>query len=269
MAKEKDNRLKELSKKILFNNKKEKENENKYSNNIRLYKIAERTEKQKTILLMGMNPSESEDKKDICRDEDYIEYIPNASRKLNKEFEKLIYNGYFKPNYELFENVRMSWTLFEDKIEKIKNTSKKVDKVQYEIDMDKNKDILVFADLIYYHHKNQKDIEDIIENTYKNNRKDLRCNIKAMINEHIELFYPRLIVVTNSYASKLIYEMKNAKENEKYDVNIKEDYIEYEYKDRKIPIILSGMVSGQHALDKFSYIRLKNRISDVQKTIIL
>ena len=63
MAKEKDNRLKELSKKILFNNKKEKENENKYSNNIRLYKIAERTEKQKTILLMGMNPSESEDKK--------------------------------------------------------------------------------------------------------------------------------------------------------------------------------------------------------------
>ena len=63
--------------------------------------------------------------------------------------------------------------------------------------------------------------------------------------------------------------MKNAKENEKYDVNIKEDYIEYEYKDRKIPIILSGMVSGQHALDKFSYIRLKNRISDVQKTIIL
>jgi len=156
----------------------------------------------------------------------------------------------------------MPWILFEDSIEMIKSISKKID-TSFEFDTDNKKDLLIFADLIYYHDKKQKNIEKILKETYnKDERKELRNNVKNMILEHIEMFAPKLIVVTNAYASNLIYESFVAKENKKYDVKeeIKDDVI----KERNVPpIILSGMVSGQRALDKYSYYRLKKRISEV------
>ncbi len=262
-----EDRLKKLSKMILFNDMNSSTDEARYSDNRRLYNISEKVKDDKTrkkIIVMGINPSESNDKKDSDRDKNYLEYVPNASENLNKELRKknLINIGYFKPNYELFEKVQMTWILFEDSIESIKSISKKID-TSFEFDTDnKKEDLLIFADLIYYHNKQQKNIEKILNETYsKGEREKLRKNIQNMIMKHIEMFDPKLIVVTNAYASNLIYESFAAKENEKYDVKekIEDDVI----KVKNVPIILSGMVSGQRALDKYSYYRLKKRISEV------
>lgn len=264
-----EDRLKKLSKMILFNDMNSSTDESRYSDNRRLYNISEKVKDDKSrkkIIVMGINPSESNDKKDFDRDKEYLEYVPDVSENLNKELRKknLINIGYFKPNYELFENVQMTWTLFKRNIEEIKSISEKIGEKDdlSKFNIDNKKDLLIFADLIYYHDKQQKNIEKILKETYnKDEQKKLRNNVKNMILEHIEMFAPKLIVVTNAYASNLIYESFAAKENEKYDLKeeIKDDVI----KVKNVPIILSGMVSGQRALDKYSYYRLRKRISEV------
>ena len=65
-----------------------------------------------------------------------------------------------------------------------------------------------------------------------------------------------MMVVTNAYASDLIKDALkgNAEKNEEDMLFYKETYI-----------IFSGMVSGQRAVDKYSYIRLKRRIEELYK----
>lgn len=117
--------------------------------------------------------------------------------------------------------------------------------------------MLCFGDLIWYS-----------DGTQENLKKSLRMkksyfydNIKKIIELNIAYYNPKLIVVTNAFASDLI---KKAISNEESNKN-------REYKDvlyyKNVPIILSGMVSGRRSMDTYSRIRLEDRIKEIYEKV--
>ena len=160
-------------------------------------------------------------------------------------------------------------------------------KIYIKIKKAKNGPYIIYGDLFYYADGKQDNIRKTINNyinkdTERNKKNDekkeenqnnLNKKIKEIIDIYIKFYEPKMIVITNAYASDLIKEA--LKSNSKIideECNIKnnkekeEDYDAIEYKNDKneeIPIIFSGMVSGGHALDKYSYIRIQNRIKKI------
>ena len=65
---------------------------------------------------------------------------------------------------------------------------------------------------------------------------------------------PRVIVVFNALASKIIQEKQNIGKN---NWNDEKGYDEIVIKGNKVPIFFSGMLTGQRALDDGSYKRLE------------
>ena len=162
--------------------------------------------------------------------------------------------------------------------EKISETIKEI----YEKENQKKGPYIIFADLFCYANGKQSDLKDYIEENYKidndkqngkqtkNNelkeRYKLRRNIKEILKCYIEYYNSKMIVVTNAYASDLIYEALFAKGNKRFDIKKQEkiyDAINVKCGNQTVPIIFSGMVSGGHSLDKYSYLRLKRRIEEV------
>lgn len=117
--------------------------------------------------------------------------------------------------------------------------------------------MLCFGDLIWYS-----------DGTQKNLKKSLRMkksyfydNIKKIIELNIAYYNPKLIVVTNAFASDLI---ETALLNEESNKNREyEDVLYY----KNIPIILSGMVSGRRIMDTYSRIRLEDRIKEIYEKV--
>lgn len=117
--------------------------------------------------------------------------------------------------------------------------------------------MLCFGDLIWY-----------CDGTQENLKKSLRReksyfydNIKKIIELNIAYYNPKLIVVTNAFASDLI---ETAVSNEESNKNKKyEDVLYY----KNVPIILSGMVSGRRIMDTYSRIRLEDRIKEIYEKV--
>ena len=86
-------------------------------------------------------------------------------------------------------------------------------------------------------------------------------NIKKIIELNIAYYNPKLIVVTNAFASDLI---ETAVSNEESNKNKKyEDVLYY----KNVPIILSGMVSGRRIMDTYSRVRLEDRIKEIYEKV--
>ena len=151
----------------------------------------------------------------------------------------------------------MTWVLKDEK--KLREKfGKSFDENYYKRELDK-KNILVFCDLIYYHDTDSKIIKDCIYSCYKTSKEkinkleindELKNNVIRMLDKHIKMLEPILIVVTNSFASKLICASLEQK-------SVSELYY------KKTPIILAGMVSGKHSMDIFSKERLKKDIKNI------
>ena len=74
----------------------------------------------------------------------------------------------------------------------------------------------------------------------------------------VKLIEPKIIVVTNWYASKYL---KNKFFNDEEQViDYKKGFWEYKFKDKDIPIIFTGMLSWQRAMDIWSREMLKFNI---------
>lgn len=228
-------------------------------------KIKEKTEKKNRILVFGINPAGG------CKEAEeteYYEYILNED--LQKHLTKEETNvGYFRQNYELFdkENTTMTWILKDEDALKKKFSDDKYTickKVQQQ-EM-KKKNIIIFCDLVYYHDTNSNNIKKSISENYKLSLNKIRKldfqenielieNIEEIIKAHIEILDPKLIVVTNAFASQLICgALKNEKDKDS-------SWISY----KGIPILFGGMVSGGHTMDIFSQNRLKRDISEKMK----
>ena len=98
-------------------------------------------------------------------------------------------------------------------------------------------------DLLYMRYTKQKEIEKLFkpENSIINKQIDITLNL-------IQKLDPKIIIIQNAFVSKILQKKLNLSWNDKIGT--------YLYKD-KIPVFLSGMLSGQRALDNGSYDRLK------------
>ncbi len=241
--------LVDLSKMII------KKDDGRYPNISKLNQISEylKGNRRKRILILGMNPSEYDSTVDDIKSQDgvHLEYVDGINdNDKNKLIENnLINTKYFKALYDLFDKdtVQMSWTVLENCKEKLESLGINVAEKE-----DKNRALLIFGDLLYYHCTNQKELEDIIMEFEKNNIKVLYETIKKIIETQINMFDPNLILITNSFAAKLVYRVYKEKN----------DYCEDIIVVKNTKIILSGMVSGGN-LDVFSKVRLKNRIKEL------
>jgi len=205
----------------------------------------------KCVLILGLNPSSAEFKNDNEEKANcFLKYIPEDN--LNDEqkgiIEKLskkmyIYNRYFKRNYELFDN-HSDFNMLWQNPNYLKRYKKLLKNEWAFLNLDnfkpKIKKYIVFSDLVFIKNKMAKKIESKLEN---NNLK-----IKELFDLQLDYYKPSLVIVTNAAASNLLNNL----------LNNGKDVSEMIY--RSIPIIFSSMVSGQRALDKFNFIRLKKDI---------
>lgn len=243
--------------------------------------------KSNVILNLGINPSEDTD--EACQvksinDEDGEDSILFIKPEFLEEGEKELLNifnniyiytkGYHRAIYDLFENInaKAHWAqkgyLSEDKITEMckkcnsKITEDEVDKIKKAIkamQTEENKrtgPYIVYSDLIWYSCKNQNNLKKVLKNHNKDELQSFYKNIKDIIDIYIAYYNkPKMIVITNAYASDLVKEALKDKAEEYKE----EDNIIY----NGVPIIFCGMVSGKHPMDKYSRIRLARTIEKI------
>lgn len=243
---------------------------------------------EKIVLAMGINPgggSEIIKHSEVTNDSIY--FIKDDNNELEDKEILNIFNGcyvfthgYHRANYDIFEKIhaKAHWAkkgyLSDDEIYKmVKNSAKYNDKdfnnlditkitqtigKMQEIEMNKRSGpYVMFGDLIWYSDGTQANLEKSLkmEKNYFNE------NIKRIIELNIEYYNPKLIVVTNAFASNLI---RKALDNETINKNRQyEDVLDC----KNVPIILSGMVSGRRSMDIYSRERLKDRIKEIYEKV--
>lgn len=191
---------------------------------------------------------------------------------INETFNKIL-------NYDEEKLLEKELKKIEEKKNKISNAREKLLNAFneiYEIERKKDGPYVIFCDLFCYADGTQDNIKQAIE---KIDRKQLREDVREIVRLYIEYYKPQMIIVTNAYASHLINESVNKKFNDgKEFIEFEKKEIDNDYLsindyskmfsgDKKVPIVFSSMVSGQRALDKYSYIRLKNRIKEIYDDI--
>lgn len=104
-------------------------------------------------------------------------------------------------------------------------------------------------DLFFYRATNQKDFKDkILDNS------DLAGFVRGQLDLSKKLIYealPKVIVVANAFASELL------KKEFRVNWDDEKGYHVTRFNDRTIPVFLASMLTGQRAMDKGSYKRLK------------
>lgn len=262
----------ELTMKILGISENDKGNYNRIDKNG--FKINEcKNNNNKYILVLGINPAGDENSAEY--EQNYLYYIPTITA---KKGETRFYNKYFKPIYDLFDEVteqkiKWDWCNLEN-IENIDSQNSKKIEDFYKESNEKEFTILS-GDLFYYHETSQEEFKKLLrkglngnldkrgeKQNEKNRKKFLYPQIKEILDIHIKKILDegdlKLIYINNAYASDLIYESireEPVKESEKSPTKKI-----YEYKNEKISILFGGMLSGQRAMDKYSKARLKEEI---------
>lgn len=226
---------------------------------------------KKNILVLGLNPAGNE--QDVDREKDckiFLNYVKYKEEGKEQELRgKLVNNGYFKPIYNLVNEVYKKNEKDEDKANFLWQNSK-FDEIKKEIEKiedEKNIKILekhfnelkreytiLIGDLFYYHQTSSKDfikkINDKDEDFHKNVRDMLDLHIKKVLSKGKTLEF---ILINNARASEYIIEalpeQKDSDTCYRYTYN----------KDNKIPIFFSGMLSNGGE-SKYGKQRLINEI---------
>ncbi|MDX9691476.1 MAG: hypothetical protein RBT45_03410 [Acholeplasmataceae bacterium] len=205
----------------------------------------------KVIMILGINPAG--DHKDHSY---FLQYIPNAAilNKYNSKSDSdgLFYRKYFHPNFELVSSYqpKLWWTSYDEKIMDVKKYFIKDNKIMewqelfeaIEIEKKKNSPYIVFCDLLQNHHTASKVIKK-----YINDNIDL---VLSMYDAMLDYYNPRLVIVTNSFVSRLLME--------KYNI---EEVTSFDHPKKNTHFILSGFVSSGR-MDPFSIQRLKKEIDE-------
>jgi len=199
------------------------------------------------ILIFGINPSSSDIDKGKEKADCFLMYV-DSDENIAEECKKQgwTYPLYFKNNYELVKPLkyRMFWEIpgfLESKKDILKENFEVLSSIRKS-----NDKYVLFADLVYYKETKAHKIKDIIE------KEDLKEKIFDFFKQQLEYYKPKGVIITNAFASKLVYEMNHNDTN-----YVSDDFVD------KIPIIYSSMVSGQRALDNFNYLRLKKDIKEI------
>ncbi|MDD3175646.1 MAG: hypothetical protein PHU51_04165 [Candidatus Nanoarchaeia archaeon] len=196
------------------------------------------------ILIFGINPSSSDIDKGKEKADCFLMYV-DSDENIAEECKKQgwTYPSYFKNNYELVKplDYRMFWEIprfLESKKDILKENFNVLSSIRKS-----NGKYVLFADLVYYKETKAHKIKDIID------KEKLKEKIFDFFKMQLEYYKPKGVIITNAFASKLVYEMNHGNLDYTSDDSVK-----------GIPVIYSSMVSGQRALDDFNYLRLKKDI---------
>ena len=231
-------------------------------------KVVDRYNIGECVLIFGINPSSSDidsskHKKPVflqCMDKEEFNDQP-------KGIEKYAYNTYFSPGYKLFKDFgyNLLWRnsdYLEDCIKNIKEMKdiedmKETHKEYLRSKTLQNDKYLIFADLVYFKETNSKYMKEALLK-YRN-------EVFKLFEMQVNYYKPKLILVANAFASKLILECIQKCEYNHIEPKTCE-YIDIEpttcEKVSKVPIVFSAMLSNGKT-DKFSLIRLKSEIEEL------
>lgn len=224
------------------------------------------------ILVLGLNPAGNE--QDVNREENckiFLNYVKYKEEGKEQELRgKLVNNGYFKPIYNLVNEVYKKDEKDEDKanfswqnrkfdeirkeIKKIEEDEKNIKILEKHFNELKRRYTILIGDLFYYHETSSKDFIKKIKDTDKGFDK----KIKNMLDLHIEKVLAKgktleFILINNARASKYIIKALTGEEKP-ITCHV------YNYKDDKqIPIFFSGMLSNGGE-SKYGKQRLINEI---------
>lgn len=222
------------------------------------------------VLIFGINPSSSdidssEHKKPVflqCMDKEEFNDQPKGIR-------KYAYNTYFSPGYKLFKDFgyNLLWRnndYLEDCIKNIKEMKdiediKEIHKEYLRSKTLQNDKYLIFADLVYFKETNSKYMQEALLK-YRN-------EVFKLFEMQVNYYKPKLILVANAFASKLLLACIQKCEYNHIEPKTCE-YIDIEPtkcgKVSKVPIVFSAMLSNGNT-DNFSLIRLKREIEELMK----
>lgn len=250
-----------------------------YSENY-LVDVTKRKKNEDIIIVMGINPGggrmipENKDikinQKLLCIDNENVKKGSNKEKLIKiLSKEEIIFQNYHNKNYKLFKDIngKLFWTLkpqeeWKKLLEKIIQSQEKKELIHefekiYNEEIEKSGPYIVFGDLFWYADGTQSNIEEIIKDF-----NGISIKIKELIDIYIEYYNPKMIVITNAYASNLV---ESAISKEHYYKSSDGDVIYYKKDNKKIPIVFSGMVSGKRAMDNYSYIRLQKKIENLYR----
>ncbi len=191
----------------------------------------------KGIFFVGLNPSLSDEQKDLLRQEKTDKKCQFYTLDKNKD------NAYkyFYKFYEIAEQINLEWGHF---------------------------------DLFYYRETNQKNIEKLLKTQQGTDFFYKQAMVtKNIFDKLIDPSNPKIFVVTNTLTRDLLgtYRKVNETKNKKdwwlnFDFIWNNDWGTYEYKGQ--PFFFSSMLTGQRALDKGSLERLIWHINEVKNKLI-
>lgn len=235
--------------------------------------LTEIKERKNSVLVIGINPSggntQTEFKEKV---EAQIYFLPKENlteeecNKLNVLNNNYVFiHGYHSENFKLFDKIKAKphWSqtgyLSDEEVKKMlvnckvdANESAEIIRIIRKLQVEEQKKdgpFVFFSDLFWYNCGNQEELKKAI--IYKDNFNE---EILKMIKLNIEYYKPKLIVVTNAFASNLI---ENAVNNKNVENHTSLIYLE------KIPILLASMVSGKRSMDNYSKDRLKIQIKTI------
>lgn len=243
----------------------------------------EKYKKADKILILGLNPGGRNKEKDNieqrCNNADLFKLLAIKEcykKKLNDKKidfkEKFGIYDYYNQNYKLLERIHANlfWEYHiqndNDDNQNVKDYNKLYNNLHKDSndnlindDFYENGPVCIFGDLLQYSEGTQKEVEKLI-----NLKKDDKYTIiKNIIDIFIDYYKPKMIIITNAYASGLVASALN-KEKELIEKNATCDY---NYNNTNTKLIFSGMVSGRRIIDKYSKYRLMNTINSVWKEI--
>lgn len=230
---------------------------------------------KKNILVLGLNPAGNE--QDVDREKDckiFLNYVKYKEEGKEQELRgKLVNNGYFKPIYNLVNEVYKKDEKDEDKAnfpwqnKKFDEIKKEIEKIEDEKNIKilekhfnelKREYTILIGDLFYYHETSSKDfikkINDKDKDFHKNVRDMLDLHIKKVLSMLSKKDTLEFILINNARASEYIIEALG-----KGPIT----YCDYQYEDESrkesIPIFFSGMLSNGGE-SKYGKQRLINEI---------
>lgn len=199
----------------------------------RQFPISPKTVEKNSILFIGINPSFGKSKK--------VSDIPEKLEFYPKKNDKTKDIPYFEKFKEVTRDSNMGWT---------------------------------HLDLLYIRETNQKVIADMMKKEKGINFINRQLDISFDI---IEKSNPKIIIVTNALAAEFFGKMKKVHKNsftkiwKGFNLDFKKDFdneigtYRIPLNGKQVPIIFSGMLSGQRALDLGSLERLKWQINMILK----
>ena len=219
---------------------------------------------QKSILVININPNPKGDSKDSDNGKSphpliYVPEIYDENLRKYLEQQKLTWNSFKSPYDLVADKVKMFWTTddkYKEEIGEYYPEYKEIFEKCYKEESEKETNlVLVFAELFYLCERTQT---NVIKHLNKNKENTL-SKIDEIIKLYIEYYNPKLIVITNMGASRLVYKSQNTQDKSMKNM---ENEIMISYNGNKIPCLFSKMLFGQWRATNTEKEKLKQRIGE-------